>query len=67
MTCNDVTVFTHQDWIGEPESTDAAGDLGDLRVTMRAGVASRRDEAVDRPELQPQAIRVRIAAVPRSR
>jgi hypothetical protein len=43
------------------------GDLGDLRVTMRARVASRRDEAINRPELQPQTIRLRIAAVPGSR
>ena len=67
MTCNEVTIFTHQDWVGEPEGTDAPGDLGDLRVTMRARVASRRDEAINRPELQPQAIRLRIAAVPGSR
>ena len=52
---NDVAVVADQDRIGEPERPDAACDLGDLRVAVRARIARRRHQPIERPELKPQA------------
>jgi hypothetical protein len=50
MARYDVAIVSNQDRVGEPKRPDAAGDLGDLRVTVRARVVCRAartpDEAV---------------------
>jgi hypothetical protein len=40
---DDVAIVADQDRIGEAEGADAAGDLGDLRIAVSAGIARVRD------------------------
>ena len=48
---DDPGVGVHQDRVVEPERRDAGGDLRDLFVRVRPGVARERDEPVQPPEL----------------
>src|SRR5665811_1742509 len=65
MTGDDVAFRANEYGIRKPECLDAAGDLRDLRVVMRARVARRRDEPRYRPHFQTQAIDAgyRVSAV----
>jgi hypothetical protein len=51
---NHVAVRANEDRIGESEGPDAAGDLGDLRLAVSAGIARGGEEPLDRPEFQAQ-------------
>src|ERR1019366_8816637 len=56
MAGDNAAVGSNENGVGKSECLDAAGDLRDLRVTMRAGIARRRDEPRDRPNFQTQSI-----------
>ena len=62
MARDHIAVLADQDRIAEPECPDAASDLGDLRLAVSAGVARRRDQAIEWPELEPPSIVDRVAA-----
>src|ERR1039458_3039888 len=56
MAGDNAAVGGNESGVGKSDCLDAAGDLRDLRVTMRAGIARRRDEPRDRPNFQTQSI-----------
>src|SRR3989442_7105836 len=53
-----IAFSTHQDWIGEPEGTNATCNLGQLGRTVCAGISCERDDPLDRPvlDLQPSSV-----------
>ena len=51
---DDVAVLADQDRVGEAERADAAGDLGDLRVAVGAGIARVRHQPLERPVLDAE-------------
>jgi hypothetical protein len=44
VASDNIPVVSNQDWVSKTEGPDTAGDLGNLRIAMRAGVARRRHE-----------------------
>ena len=51
MAGDDASIGVDQDWVVETEIHDAGGDLGNLRVRVGPGVAGKRYEFVDQPQL----------------
>jgi TIR domain len=51
MPGEDARLAVHQNWVVETKGFDASSDLRNLRVRVRPGVASKRDEFVDQPQL----------------
>ena len=49
---NFTAVLANENRVGEAERADAACDLGDLRFAVGACVPRRRDQPIDRPELE---------------
>ena len=54
MAGDDIAVLADQDRVGEAEGADAAGDLGDLRIAVGAGIAGVGNQPLDRPLLEAE-------------
>jgi hypothetical protein len=60
MTGDDVAVLADQDRVGKSECADAARDLRDLRIGVRASISRRGNQPFDRPMLKSQLIAILI-------
>jgi hypothetical protein len=56
MTGDDVVVLADQDRVGKSECADAASNLRDLRVGVRASIPRRGNQPLDRSVLESQVI-----------
>ncbi|MFO1183950.1 MAG: hypothetical protein U1E56_04105 [Bauldia sp.] len=56
MTGDDIAVLADPDRVGEADGADAAGDLGDLRLTVGAGIPGVGRQPRQRPVLDDERV-----------